>query len=558
MAQWGEDGPAPIEPVNPIDYLNEIDIFGNYVRDPSDIKYLIYEQGSNSSSPLETLFPNKTSFPTDQAVLVPPIPFRLNNINLSQLFTNDKDFDEGLKERIRNFKEHHDMDEISDLYKASKQAFNKAYSVNGYKKLDKVILKNDNLADIDYTYLFFGVSLNTLSSEGKEYLFHFFKNLHNLTTDSFNSPNGFFVKANKEPLNFSYTISWTGSSFFPNVQAKKEHSFLKKAKFEKNKKYTTLYASKKIVIPIKVTVDNEETYIDQEVTVDQGVYFIKKNKNNTYDYWDGKSEYEESAFIVPIHMGLFKNLSTLAQAELGQSFAYLIFNCYERKRLKWYATKSFSSFFTWLSCVAVFVTWGLGSANTLAAAAENAGTTGIGMTASEAIAQTAIQGISKALAAIVVSRIIIKALTPILGAKYANILGSVAAAMTAAYFNTGSLEGMFDALTKADNLISLGLSTLDGYSKGLEAEVQQIVRVGQQQILEIQNQVKEFNEKYAGIFGETNMWANESFFFRLRTQISPAGYFYFTLPRGAEIAERTLDYTVNYPEYSTRTYLATE
>ena len=54
------------------------------------------------------------------------------------------------------------------------------------------------------------------------------------------------------------------------------------------------------------------------------------------------------------------------------------------------------------------------------------------------------------------------------------------------------------------------------------------------------------------------MWANESFWFSLRTQLSPEAYFDFTLPRGAEIAERTLDYTVNYPEYSTRTYLATE
>lgn len=65
---------------------------------------------------------------------------------------------------------------LPDTYKLSKKAFRRAIGTNKYDDLIKDIGENKSIGDIDFTYVSFGVALNTNQQEGKRYIFELFKN----------------------------------------------------------------------------------------------------------------------------------------------------------------------------------------------------------------------------------------------------------------------------------------------------------------------------------------------------------------------------------------------
>ena len=531
--------------------------------------YFIYEQGSEPDSVFEEFFPKDLS--SDATLLVPPIAFRLNNHELSELAE--------------------DNEQHKELYKLSKRAYQKVYGLNAYKKMDEAILDNDHIRDIDYAYLFFGVPINTKMWFGQAYLYNFFKMLHDMlpgsetpnasvfTTRTSGKTNQFYVKANKHPLNFSYTISWDSSQYLPN------QDIPSKAKFEKKRKYTSYYEREELkeTRTHHTEEGGTETY---EVVVGYNyhlylVHKISKDKcsivrftnltheNHVYDWHsvtttvqEAFSSEDESSFLVPIHEGVFKSLSALTQAELGETFGYLVFNCYESKKLKWYQTSAFRSFMTIVPLGIAPIAWSWSVSSNIAAQAAAQGTTVAAMSSAQisSIVMASLKNtLLSMLAAIAVSKIVELMLKPVLGNQMAGIFGSLAGALAGMYVVAGfDFSKLTEGLMKAKNLIALSVSTLKGYNQGLAQDMQEMLQQGARELQDMQEQTKALQEEYASEFINVNMWANESLQYHLQTTMSPERYFDWTLMRGAEIAERTLDFTVNFPEYSTRTFLATE
>lgn len=84
----------------------------------------------------------------------PFIPVRLNNISITDT-----------------------VYQTNGLYDSSRKAYRKAFGKNGFAELIENVEDNEDLGDIDYAYICYGVPLNVIENASKKYLFEFFDNM---------------------------------------------------------------------------------------------------------------------------------------------------------------------------------------------------------------------------------------------------------------------------------------------------------------------------------------------------------------------------------------------
>ncbi len=445
-----------------------------YYTEPDEIEenltYVIYarhtlETDPNYNAAYATLFDlSDINDENEKNFILPPIPFRLDNHQVSNATKDNPD-----KWRY---------------YQLTKRAAFKAFGDRkSYKKLDKSILENPELSKIDYVYAVFGVSLNTKNWAGKRYLYEFIEYVYSY----YISKHATYIDVRAmndgiQRMAFDYRISWTEihkgvmgtGETFPNIPQWAKDAFIDSEKYA--------------VCRREEEVPEEEQGTFPRIRTKKWVYFIyRKNKKATqYTYYkvnglhhanyvhkgkttdiDGYSAfsyeldsnnnpiYKESAFIFPLHEGLFKALPAVVQAQLSMSFGYLLFNCYERKHIAWYASSAFRIFVIVIVIIIIIIvticTWGSGTAPaTKAGVAVVSALTaaGVSLTTATLIAVFLEFLVLKVLVGLIVAKLVAAGARALgFNAAISNLIGTVAACVATWGASTAASMG-----TQATNL----------------------------------------------------------------------------------------------------------
>ena len=103
----------------------------------------------------------------DYGQFFPMIPFRLNNEFLSEIVG------------------------LEDEYALAKKAFRKGTDGGKYSKIEAELADNEDIGDMDYIYVAYGVPLNVIDKSARRYIFEFFKRLQGDQIGGANSASDF-------------------------------------------------------------------------------------------------------------------------------------------------------------------------------------------------------------------------------------------------------------------------------------------------------------------------------------------------------------------------------
>lgn len=500
-----------------IDYWRKYRIDTQKIIDKSwsPVKVFIYRRNSGNAV-LDAMFePNQGA-----GTILPFIPIRLDNRYLSETHP--------------------------DLYPLAKKALKKATG-GKYDKLVKNINDNPSIGDIDYAYCFFGVALNVEDDSSKRYIYEFFQEImlgaggtgsaylqwrtaylaaHQAWLDwvewqkaqfgnggeppqtpeppmlPYPEPPNYTVSVvGRSDLNLNMQMSWMGMN-------ETVGSGVKKPGAKKGDLWWEVVGNENFVQGTYLGPQEDGSYpVYQYASVDH-VRLTWQSGSNTWrsiDIWGlwhsnmiygGKSvdissiqalqDPDESGFLVPVHEEIFKNLSIKDSTQMATSCSFLVFNCYQVVKQKWYTSGFFKIVIVAVVIAVTIYTGGFGaeSAGVLGTNASVGATLGF-----SGVAAVVAGAVANAIAAMIIYQIISSAATELLGDKLGVIIGVVASVITiyaiGAYTNGTNPVVSYGDMMKADNILKLTTSIGNGYAEYIKASAQDVL-----------NQTQELNAAY--------------------------------------------------------------
>lgn len=439
------------------------DVFADAVSPP---RVFIYTLGSGNPD-LDAVEGIVTSY----GRFYPIIPIRINNTNVSA--SNNP-----------------------TLYKQAKEATKRGLGNDGYDQLLSEIAKNPDVGDIDYAYLVFGVALNTTNKGGKKYIYAFLKRM-------MSQGNSIRIATNGAGAAYDMRISWDSIS----------ESFsggLGRAGAKKGDIWTTSDGDdgKKSVFKIILPTSNFWIYHQYEDNAYSVIYVrnllhtnnIYKNKTVLISAHQARTDGDVSGFIIPLHIGTYREMSLVDSTQLASSLGYLVFNSYVEKKKKWWQSGFFSFLFViFIAVISVVFTGGAGI-GLLGAHMAVGGALGLtGMAA--AIAGS----IANALAAMVLTMVISQVATLVFGDALGPIIGALIsmAVMNLAinFHTTGALNFNFNSLFSAENLLKLTNAGVDAYTAMVQANIMDMQMEMQTLQEKTDAELKRIREAYGSEFG---------------------------------------------------------
>lgn len=572
------------EELSPVySYHNDVQDAANNTVSP--FMYFRYEKDTGNTA-LDAMF----DAPTDIGAFLPYIPIRINNAFL-------RDTDPG-------------------LYTQTRKAYKKAMAGADLDKLITKIEDNDQLGDLDFVYAVYGTSLNSPENTAKEYMFRFFTAMADANPTSGtqfqdwrtqfaaadDSMDAYIEWANtggsgvSEPppiipyptlpvmqintksttshMNFHLQFSLNGivqdsgsDGFIIGDHKKGDYWFVVRDTVEYVKRYTTSggmsgsgYRTETIEVEqiSLYFMDTDSHYQSLDMFGLTHTNYVYDNKTVIITGKEAFLDPEESGFIIPLHEATFRQMSLVDQTQLATACCYLMFNCYQVVKSKWYQ----SGFFKLLLVVVVVVVsvlfppaGGAGAAGVLGSAGAVGGALGFTGTAA-LVAGT----IANALAAMIIA----KALTTAFGGTVGSLL---ATAITVGLTVSGGIMGgtgsfdsgaMISELSKAENLLAItdGLvksiqSYMTDKTQAILAETQELMTKYKADMLEVQ---KQYDEMFGGSTGiiDPTLFTDSS----LRFDGENRGtYIERTLMCGSEIAQMSHDLVTNFAEITLSTEL---
>ena len=375
--------------------------------------YWIYEVGSGQHPTLDRDYTNKLDSP-----FLPVIPLRESNKNLGPEIQDGEWVKDENGDKIRP---------DTDLYRTSVRLCKKLDS--DFDKLCLEIHKNPDISQIDHAYLIFGIDIRSEHKAGKQYLFDYFEDL------SIKLPGAQAIEI--KDAKYRVTISYSGI-----LRTIETGQLEDKIVLEYSGDTMTLMKDLKNGTYVKVVVSNlaHRNYIYQN--------------HNVTTTLSASADEDNYNFIVPVNIDIFNNTKGLLNRQgLLQEAYKLVFNSYERRKLKWYETGVFK--FIMLVIAIVITIWSLGSAYQTIVAAYTAGGISAAISAAATIAITA-YAVSTG----------VSWLASKLPPEVAIIVAIVIAAL-ALSTNVGS---NFEFAT-AENMLSITNAITDGIQQGITDEL---------------------------------------------------------------------------------------
>ena len=575
-------------------FTYRIDVTQDTLKGWSTPQVFIYKEGSGNAA-LDTLFGASTQVSGN---FFPFIPVRLKERTLSSSYK-------------------------PELFNWAKKALKKATKAK-LTDVIKELHKNKDVGDIDYAYIMFGVALNTKEEAAKEYIFRFFDYLYNSahlslgeasyqawkaawqaadvsktnwlnwrdaqanpSSPLYGTPDpgytrypalpGTTMKLQSKALNFDIAISYSSIQEFNGTGLGKPDASPGECWVIKGADdiYDYIYTagmSSLVSIVVNAAYESSAISVYRQVTADEYVgYTIRglKHRNTIYkgkgvsiSSKDAMNDNDESGFVIPLHEEIFREMSLVNATQSSFANSYLLINCYEVVKQKWYQTGAFKIILIIVVIIISVFTYGagagagaglLGTAASVGAALGFAGTMAI-----------VVGTIANALAAMMLSKLIMVASTAIFGEKVGLIIGTIASIIAlnvgTSMANGGSMATGFSNLTRADNLIKLSMAAGDAYAKYMQASAAGVSSETQRLAEEYEkrsDEVMDMWEKTFG-FGDINIDPlNLTSVFRdpIYVPEAPGGFLSRTLMTGDDIATLSLDMLTNFADTTLQTNL---
>lgn len=515
-----------------------------------------------------------------QGIFFPPIPVRINNMDVK--------------------------DEWSPaLYEAGRKAFRRATG----GKLDdirKSVNDNEQLEDIDYAYVAFGVSLNVKENACKKYIYNFF---HHLMLNSENAQAEYdnfkadwaAAKASheawaqwredfildlatlaEEPTRLSYpvtpkqsihlrsdrdtdlhyqiSIDWnyivqnTGTGLYDPSLSTGKFMFTTTIVDEFSEAYWGENADGVMELKYAETAYSGVVklvwQIDENTWSSLSIVGLTHSNYVYNDKWVETKGYvaindpDESGFIIPLHEDIYKAMSIKDSTQMSTACCFIIFNSYTEVKEKWYQTSGFRVFMLIIAVVVSIFNAPAGVGIAMATMSVQA----IVMI----IIQAFINAVINMMIAMILAELFTIAATALFGDKVGRIVGSVAAVVAMAYVGSATGTSNFDinTLTTAPNLLMLTQVTLDAYSQYIVSQANKTMVEMNEYAKEASATLKTIQDKYAEDFG------SNGFILDPLALVDSAKVFYETsetfLQRttmtGVDIVETSLDVIHNFVE----------
>lgn len=514
-----------------------------------------------------------------------------------------------------------------DLYESSKKAYKKAFSSSIDELIDK-IGDNAQVGEIDFAYVVFGVSLNTKENACKKYIYNYFHKLarigvvyppdingwesrynaytsdrhawdtwvadQELTIDengeisggSINSPRipGFStppstnarIKTSDKVLNFDMEIDWEtvietkGTGLAQPGIKPGELSIIPTG--HTTATFFHLFSNE------REDLKRNELKIWWQLTADSWKCLTITGLVHKNHIWNGKSveitsaeafedideENGESGFVIPLHAQVFKEMSLVDATQMSTACTYLMFNCYQVVKKKWYQRGWFQVLIIIAIVVLTILYPPAGGAAAIPGVLGTAGAVGaaIGLTGIAAI----IAGlVANMIAAMILTRLVTYVAVEVLGEKIGQIVAVIAsfiALNVATAMQAGqTMSSMWANMMSAQNLMQLTSSVGNGIAGFIQAGTSDYMQRAQELLDQYERESDELQERYAQNVGYANSIIDP---FRLteagqaQFQLeSPNSFLSRTLMTGSDIADISMNMLTNFADLTLRLDLQT-
>lgn len=274
-------------------------------------------------------------------------------------------------------------------------------------------------------------------------------------------------------------------------------------------------------------------------------------KSVVIDGWEALDDNEESGFIIPMQDETLRAMPIPVATQLCTASTYMVFNCYQVVKQKWYQTGLFQIIVIIIVIVVAVFTSGASAGASGGLLGTNAAVgTAIGFSGTAAIVAGAI---ANAVVGMIVAKIISKASIAIFGDKLGGIIGaivSVVAISVGTQMAGGqSFTASFGNMMSAENLFKLTSSLADGVSQYVAASTADIQAQTADVLADYQQQAKALSEKYMAEFGQGGVLDGTTLTGVLAFKLEdPATFLSRTLMNGTDIADMSLSMLDNFSD----------
>lgn len=499
----------------------------------------------------------------------------------------------------------------TEAYPLVKKAYKKATGGKYDQFIDK-IADNEDLSDIDYTYVMFGVSLNVLENDCRHYLYRFFSKLMDsqstggaayeawklqnseyinsaisydewreaqsdpesslfgtiapIINPSASIPtNEMVIKSSGElDTNFDMRITWqsieeeTGSGLLEPDRKKSE------IWFTQGVTETVLTGLHQASKAIKVDVTYLNYQIDEahwsRLVIKGMVHrnYIYKGKYVEIGTKDALDDDDESGFIVPFHYDTYRQMPLTMSTQMATSSTFAVFNCYVVKKQKWYQTGIFKIILI-VAIIAIsiyFPPFGAAGAGILGSGAAVGAALGF-----SGLIGLIVGAVANFIAATLLMKIISIGATTVFGSKIGAIIAAVASVVAMTVGGTmmqgGSFSTALSSLTRIDNIMNLASAVGGGVQQYVAGSIREI----QQKMIALQESYAEEQKKLDALYAENFGYGRAAFDAMRLTDYEPYYpesrdvFLSRSLMTGSDNIQMQLEYVTNFADMTLSTDL---
>lgn len=430
------------------------------------------------------------------------------------------------------------------IFDQAKKAYKRASGGGKIGKLIERIEENDNIEDIDYAFIVWGVPLNTQSKFGVRYIFEFMKYLeaiqvfdrgryeteveHNevveedhdekeqdddrmrLVPDHLESENVVRTHCTHEDMNFyDFRLYWKYVETNVVAGLGKEDAKVNDFWIQKEdprefvQSYWTEGDAERIKIHRKDTIFSvfhqvSETSHTRIIVV--GMHhrnFVYKGKSVDINSDDALDDPDDSGLIIPMHFSTSRKLPITWANQLMTESMLIVFNVYEEKKLKWYETIWFRILLTVLSIV--IGAWMSGGASVMGGGGIIGSNSAIGAMFGLTGIQGAIAGaVLNAVASMVLQHALGYLAVQIFGEKWGGLVGMLLGMFAQGFtfgVGSGGMAMNWSTVFNPMNLLALtnaviGVNTMGVYEQMAELQKQE------------RREMRDLNRQYFELMGQ--------------------------------------------------------